>query len=226
MKTPSHEVQQKSAIPVKGLSRRKTLVVYFVLVALSVGSFLVTENSSSDFISVLPVTGEHNTIQNTLGLTPLQSSQQNSPNHLIALRVEVQEVLNNVVVQSGFEPPLNETIGQFEAAYQRNNIGLIAHSYLAGGDFFRLWPGMLVQATLADGSYQVFEIYKLTSYQASDPYDFSKPFVDLVTGDLLDPVEVFDRAYQLDELTFQTCIEIDGVPTWGVFFAQAKALNR
>ena len=216
---------QKESNSVRGSLGLKIPRAWVLLIAVGVWAFFGTAKTSKALLFVLPMTGGQDSFQINTEIKPAQVAAAKASQEIIAVHVEVWDVLDHGVVQSGHEAPLSELIGQFDVAARRQNIGLIAHNHLSGGKFFRLWPGMLVRATLADGSSQLFEIYSLSSYQASNPNDYSQPFVDLATGDSLRPIELFDRAYRPNELTFQTCIEVDGVPTWGVFFAHAKAFE-
>ena len=225
MISPDQQTREERGTSPQATFAVRPLVVCFAFTLIGIGVLLSMSKAPNVLFSTLPVTGVASTPKIGAEIGPLQSAPIAPHGELIVIHVEVQDILDHAVVQSGWEVPVSEVIGQFELAAQMQNIGLIAHNHLVGGDFLRLRPDMLVRVTMADESIQLFEIYSLTSYQASNPYDFTQSFVDLATGDFLHPVDLFHRMYRPNELTLQTCIEIDGLPTWGVFFVQAKVFD-
>jgi hypothetical protein len=99
------------------------------------------------------------------------------------------------------------------------NEGLIAHNYLAGGEFYSLKVGDIAELVLGDGSVIEFEIYDIQQFQALSPNSPTSDFLDLATGDKLSASDLFYRVYGGNmTLTFQTCINRDNISTWGRTF--------
>ena len=63
-------------------------------------------------------------------------------------------------------------------------------------------------------------------FQALDPYSPYSDFVDLSTGETQSVGEVFELVYTGgDHVTFQTCIENSGNPSWGRLFVIVTPVN-
>jgi hypothetical protein len=105
------------------------------------------------------------------------------------------------------------------------NEGLIAHNYLAGGQFYSLQVGDIAELVMGDGSVLEFEIYAIEQYQALTPNSPTSDFLDLATGDKLSASDLFFRVYGGHmTLTFQTCINRDNISTWGRTFIIGEEL--
>jgi len=135
--------------------------------------------------------------------------------NILALRV-VQQPPNN----PAFVSTIRGVATQFLLAFQvANNVGLLAHNYLAGASFFNLKSGDLIQVVYGDGAvieYLVSEVYK---FQALSPRSPSSDFVDLDSGERLTANTLFYRMYGGEEhLTFQTCIQEGTEDSWGRLF--------
>ncbi len=136
-------------------------------------------------------------------------------------RVVVPGVFDYSVVQSGNSVPSSAgVLGQYASAAKKNNIGLLAHNYLAGSSFFLLSRGMDVQVYYSNGQMKTFTITNVLRFQATNPADFGDAFLD-AAGKEISATSVFNRAYKGGGLTFQTCINANGVSTWGLLFVQA-----
>lgn len=144
---------------------------------------------------------------------------------LTATKVEVPGVFSYTVEQSGNSVPSGgSSVGQYAAAAKKKAIGLLAHNYLAGGSFAYLKVGQQVIVTFSDGSTKTYEIYSIQTYQATDPTDFSQPFINS-NGKKISARQVFNAAYKSNQLTFQTCIAKNGYSSWGVLFVIAKEVK-
>ena len=108
---------------------------------------------------------------------------------------------------------------------QTGNEGLIAHNYLAGGQFFDLKIGDIAEVVLGDGTVIEFEIYDIQDYQALSPNSPTSDFLDLETGEKLSASDLFYRVYGGNlTLTFQTCINRNNLSTWGRTFVIGEEL--
>jgi len=133
---------------------------------------------------------------------------------------------NRVVLQSadnpGYVAPVEGVVTQFSMAAQYGTIGLLAHNYLAGENFFNLMPGQEVRIIYGDGTISTYTISSINSYQALDPYGTGGSFIDLNTGVTYTAGEMFALYYQGgDHMTFQTCILQGGNSSWGRLFITA-----
>ncbi|TAK13395.1 MAG: sortase [Anaerolineae bacterium] len=140
-------------------------------------------------------------------------------------RVTAAGLFDYPVIQNGDSAPsAADTVGQYAAAARRGSIGLLAHNHSAGRSFFVFSIGDLITLTFDDGSTQSYEVTAIHIYQATDPDDFSQPFLD-DRGKELKAKEVFNREYSPGTLTFQTCIAKDGHSSWGLLFIRAEPVK-
>ena len=138
-----------------------------------------------------------------------------------AVSVSVTGKFTYGVSQSGNAAPSSYTLGQYAYAAGKNNLGFLAHNYLAGSSFYMLSAGDEVLVTFSDGSTQTYTVYNVTRDKATDPNNFSKPFVD-ARGKTVSARQVFNQAYKSNQVTFQTCLSGGGSLTWGVLIVQAR----
>lgn len=162
----------------------------------------------------LPVTG-----QVTDEDTPARKTTSGTVTRVAA------DLFDYPVIQNGdAAPSAANAVGQYAYAARRGSIGLLAHNYSAGSSFFALGIDDLITLTFDDGSTQSYKVTAIRIYQATDPDDFSQPFVD-DRGKQLKPKEVFGREYSPGTLTFQTCIAKDGHTSWGLLFIRAEPVK-
>jgi hypothetical protein len=127
---------------------------------------------------------------------------------------------------TGFVSGKPETVTQFQLATRYGVIGLLAHNYLSGEDFYKLIEGLKVVTVRGDGSQDIYRINTIKEYQKLTPGSNWSHYIDLETGERLTTYQVFSQFYQGDHhLTFQTCIERDGLETWGLRFVVAEPIN-
>lgn len=126
---------------------------------------------------------------------------------------------------TGFVSQQDGTATQFQLAARYGVIGLLAHNYLSGQDFYRLVEGLKVLVVNGDGSLQNYRITQIVEYQKVTPGSNWSQYIDLDTGERLTTYQVFSQYYQGEHhLTFQTCLERDGVETWGLRFVVAEPI--
>jgi len=203
----SHKVTRNKQIP--------TIIVLFFLASLF--TWVAKRNPQYEF----PVTGATQTIQHT----KIQDAQNAlAPKGNSVNQVSVIGKFSYPVVQSGNNPPSGNVIGQYNYASSKGNIGLLAHNFAAGSSFYALSNGDEVIITFSDGRTKTFVVNNVLRFQATDPNDYSKPFLD-PNGKKWSPQQVFNRAFKSNGLTFQTCIENSGSATWGLLFVQAAPKN-
>jgi hypothetical protein len=79
---------------------------------------------------------------------------------------------------------------------------------------------------MGDGSIERYRITGLNSYQKLSPGSNWSYYLDLETGEKYSTYQVFSQYYQGEHhLTFQTCLEKDGLETWGIIFIVAEPLT-
>jgi hypothetical protein len=127
---------------------------------------------------------------------------------------------------TGFVSGKPETVTQFQLAARYGVIGLLAHNYLSGVEFYRLMEGLKVYIIKGDGSRDRYRINKIKEYQKLTPGSNWSHYIDLETGERLTTYQLFSQYYQGDHhLTFQTCIARNGIETWGLRFVVAEPVN-
>ncbi|MGW8224496.1 MAG: hypothetical protein ACWGOY_02120 [Anaerolineales bacterium] len=127
---------------------------------------------------------------------------------------------------TGFVSQQPGTVTQFQLAARYGVIGLLAHNYLAGSDFFQLVEGLKVLVVKGDGSLQNYRITEVIEYQKVTPGSNWSHYINLETGERLTTYQVFTQYYQGEpHLTFQTCLEKDGLETWGLRFVVAEPIE-
>lgn len=116
-----------------------------------------------------------------------------------------------------------DTLTQFELASRYGSVGLLAHNYLAGKNFFLLGEGHVFYLIYGDGNLEAFIVTSLVRAQALEPRSISSDFIDLDTGDLLTAPKLFYRVYdQPGKVILQTCINAHGNSSWGRLFVVAE----
>lgn len=113
-------------------------------------------------------------------------------------------------------------VTQFSIASQYGNIGLLAHNTLSGKSFARLSVGRQIYLVYGDGEVEEFVVVDTLRFRASEPESISSLFHNLNRKETLSANEMFLRAYAGERhLVFQTCIEMNGNPSWGRLFIMA-----
>ncbi len=120
---------------------------------------------------------------------------------------------------AGFVSTINGVATQFAMPAKYGVIGLLAHNYLSGNQFFELQVGDEVQIVYGDGEIETFIIADIQSYQALEPNSSTSQFLDLESGQELSATQLFKRVYFGNgHLTLQTCIQQGSVDSWGRLF--------
>ena len=131
-----------------------------------------------------------------------------------ALRV-VEQPTNN----PNFVSTIEGVTTQFSLAKKYNTIGFLAHNFASGRYFFNMNLGDVVQVIYGDGRIDKFRIMQIIQFQALQPDSPKSQFVDLQSGEKFSPTQLFEKVYTGNKhLTFQTCIQKDGIDSWGRLF--------
>lgn len=142
--------------------------------------------------------------------------------------VYVDDVLAFPVIQQPAGSPAfvsnnDGEVTQFGMPSQYGNIGLLAHNNLAGKSFSELAAGQQVRLVYGDGKIETFVITEVIRYQALQPSSPYSSFRSMnTTEETLTAEQMFKKVYLGDRhVTFQTCIEAYGNPSWGRLFILA-----
>jgi hypothetical protein len=114
----------------------------------------------------------------------------------------------------------------FLEAQRAGSIGVLAHNHLAGAAFSQLRDGQPVVLVYGDGQIETYQVLRIESYQATLPDDPHSEFVSLQDGSRWDSRSLFTHLYASGpNLILQTCIEEDGLASWGRLFVIASSIE-
>jgi len=132
-------------------------------------------------------------------------------------------VVQQPTSNAGYIATEDDIVTQFQMANQFGSIGIIAHNYLAGSEFFDLNIGDEIDVLYGNGDTEVYVIVDLLSYQALSPNSPYSSFVNLASpSTTLSVTQVFYETYGVaGRLILQTCIEASGNDSWGRLFVIA-----
>jgi hypothetical protein len=204
------------------------LLVSFIQITLALGFI-----SQPIHTSLVPVTGT--SLDTTSGSTP--ASMPTLPEFIRAVTnntsapagIYVSNTLAFPIVQqpsdnSGFVSTKENVVTNFAFASQYKSTGLLAHNYLAGAQFPAINNGQHLALVLGNGSVVYYKVTAIRSYQALQPYSPYSNFIDLAdTTRKLSATDLFMETYGIaDRLVLQTCIDAEGIDSWGRLFIIAE----
>lgn len=117
------------------------------------------------------------------------------------------------------------TLTEYAAARDYGSIGILAHNYLSGKDFFKITPNQEITLIYGDGRLAYFRVMGIESFQALSPTNAFSDFIDLSdpTRTVVPYSTVFNSMYgSPNRVVLQTCIEANGDPSWGRIFIIAE----
>ncbi|MDR3573318.1 MAG: hypothetical protein P4L50_05635 [Anaerolineaceae bacterium] len=118
------------------------------------------------------------------------------------------------------------TATQFQSANVFAAVGLLAHNFLAGRNFFHITTGQDLILINGDGSTQHYLVANIADYQRLTPSDLRSNFRELASNQQLTADQLFGKFYkQSHHLILQTCIENGGNPDWGVRFIDGEPVQ-
>lgn len=155
----------------------------------------------------------------------VSDGQSSSIRGIYATDVFALQVVQQPTGNAGYVSPTGGVATQFSMASNYGSIGLLAHNYAAGSDFFDLTFGNIIQVVYGDGHIELYKVTSIYRYQALSPYSSSSQFEDTYTGARYSASEVFYQMYSGEHhLTLQTCIQQGDVDAWGRLFVVAYPL--
>ena len=149
----------------------------------------------------------------------VQNGQKDILRGVYAENIMALPVVQQPVGNAGYISSTDGEMTQFHMASQFGNIGLLAHNHLSGKSFSSLMVGQEVRLIYGDGHIEYFTVKEVLRYQALQPNNPYSSFKNVNDNETLTAEQMFKRVYFGDRhLTFQTCIEADGNPSWGRLF--------
>lgn len=147
--------------------------------------------------------------------------------------VFVPDVLSLPVVQqpggqAAFVSGEDNILTQFAMPGDYGTVGLLAHNYLSGRDFFNLQVGQGVALVYGDRQVDYYVIREIRQFQALDPTNPYSEFINLddPNQQRVSAADLFKQIYTTaDRAVFQTCLEAFGNSSWGRVFVIAEKVG-
>ncbi len=135
-------------------------------------------------------------------------------NGLFALPVAQQPAGDSAFIST--QP---DVLTQFATASGLGSTGILAHNYLAGSLFPRLKNRQFIYLVYGDGRTVAYVVKSRQRFQALQPDSPYSAFIDLSTGRQTGAYSLFTNIYgRSGALVLQTCIDAEGLSTWGRLF--------
>ncbi len=116
-----------------------------------------------------------------------------------------------------------DLITQFSTPAENGVTGLLAHNYRSGKEFYKLTIGQRVTVRYDKGVTRHYRVVSINRFQKLDRSSIFSDLIDLTTAKRMTSTELFNRFYRgPHHVTFQTCLEGDGHPDWGLYFVVAE----
>lgn len=134
--------------------------------------------------------------------------------------------LTGMYVDNVFAMSIGE-FWQFGLASQYGSLGLLAHNYAGGGNYFSLSVGSVIKLVYGDGSTRSYQVVRIRRFEALQPNSPTSQFIDLDKGGGKQSAsKVFHQIYNSSNpLVLQTCIANNGISTWGRLFVIAVPIG-
>lgn len=146
--------------------------------------------------------------------------------------IYVQDVMAYAVTQQpegypAFVSTDATKVTQFGMASQYGTIGILAHNYLAGADFFNLNVDQIITLVYGSGRMANYRVTAVRHLQALSPTSPYSRFADLdAPGQEYSVTELFNQIYnQPGRLVLQTCIQNGNIDSWGRLFVIAEPVD-
>jgi len=133
----------------------------------------------------------------------------------------------HIVQQPNGDPAYIDRTGgtatQFARAGLFGVIGLLAHNFLSGREFFQINSGQDLVLVYGNGRTAHYTVTEIGDFQRLSRSDLRSDFINLETQQKESANQVFAHYYQQKQvLTLQTCIARNGISDWGVRFIMAR----
>lgn len=118
-------------------------------------------------------------------------------------------------------------VTQFNLAADQGVTGLLAHNFLSGIEFYELEVGDQIWIIYGDKELVPYQITTIRTYQKLEPSNLRSDYHDLTDHSQLSTSELFRLYYRgPHHVTFQTCLEQEGLLNWGLLFVVATRLEE
>ena len=135
-------------------------------------------------------------------------------------------VVQQPVGQATYISLADGTLTQFQSASAYGSQGFLAHNDLAGKSFALLAVGDLLVLVHGDGSLSFYRVQQVRRFQAVHPGSPYSDFIDTDSSSRLAYDELFYAIYGVSgRVVLQTCINADGIGSWGRLFVIALPLT-
>ncbi len=168
---------------------------------------------------VIPVTGEQSTPTSDLNESRGTTLQLENGTQLL--------VAGQPIGSIGYVSNMPGVVTRFQQADQLGSIGLIAHNYLSGEEFFKLQIGdRIVMIDKQVNETSEYRVIAVEQYQALQPTSIHSRFLNLDNGENISAHQLSQRIYGREGyLILQTCVENEGNLEWGRLFVIAEPIN-
>jgi hypothetical protein len=185
--------------------------------------------SSQPIIPVTSGSTDTSIVQSQVSLkdfsTALKTDTGTDLQGIFASGVLALRVVQQPSGKPGYVSSVDGVVTQFSMAKPYNVIGLLAHNFSSGSEFFNLKLGDKISLIYGDGTIKEMQITKVDKYQALSPTSPYSDFQNLVTGERLTAEQVFYKYYTGNpHLTLQTCIAQGDQGSWGRIFIVAQVI--
>lgn len=114
------------------------------------------------------------------------------------------------------------TVTQFRNAADNGITGLLAHNYLSGELFYKLFLGQEIRIIYGNGIYRSYQVARIYRFEKLDPSSLTSDMINLSTGKVVTTDQVFNDLYTgSNQVTLQTCLYGEGRSNWGLYFVIA-----
>lgn len=182
------------------------------------GAIPVTSNRSIS----LPVENENTLPDIQEFIASVTNSQSEVPAGVYVPGVLALKIVQQPKDDPSFVSTSPDLLTQFRMASGYLTVGLLAHNFLAGSQFFKLQMDQDIILVFGDGSLKNYKVSAIQSYQALSPNNPYSSFIRPESDKTLTSEEVFNQIYARgNQLVFQTCIQKDSEDSWGRLFVIA-----
>lgn len=169
------------------------------------------------------------TVSSSIGYQVNYGSDYTNSDRFSLIEIDIRDALRLSVVQQpagqpGYVSTSAGSVTQFSFANPYGSIGLLAHNYLAGSQFFSISNGDKINLVFGDGHAEEYIVSEIRKYQALSPTSPYSSFVDLSQPEItLTYEDLFYDTYGVcGRLILQTCISNNGSDSWGRLFIIAN----
>ncbi len=118
-----------------------------------------------------------------------------------------------------------DVITQFSSPALDGVVGLLAHDFRAGAEFYGLKIGQMLKIFYEQGTVRDYQVVSIHRFQKLDSSSVYSDLVDLETNEQVTTSQVYDRFYRgSHHVTFQTCLAGNGRLDWGLYFVIAEPI--